>query len=192
MFTLGQSCTELSGTESWETVLAPKSCTKSLNPGSWINSLGARVLLAKSRPVQIVGKTMLAPESCKKSRPVQIVGKAVLASESCTQRLGPDSWKNNVGARVLHRVARSRKLEKQCWHPSLAQSRPVQGVGETMLAPKSCTESPGPGSWKTGVGARGFHRAARAKNLASILAPRLAALRKNNASQLPQESGCKS
>ena len=37
-------------------------------------------------------------------------GKAgrLLAPESCNEPPGPDSWKNNVGARVLQRAARSR------------------------------------------------------------------------------------
>ena len=88
----------------------------------------------------VLGKPCWRP-SLAKSRPVQIVGKTVLAPESCKESPGPDSWKNNVGAQVLHRVARSRKLEKQCWHPSLAQSRPVQGVGKNSVGAKPLAQS---------------------------------------------------
>ena len=95
------------------------------------NMQGKRPRVAEPRKLE---KQCWRPSLAQRS-PVQIVGNTLLGPESCTESPGPDSWKNTVGARVLHRVARSRKLEKQCWHPSLAQSRPAQGVGKTVLAP---------------------------------------------------------
>ena len=176
------SCAGQPGPESWKHSLGAQPLrraarSRKLETPSW------RPVLAQCRPAQKVGNTVLGDRVLRRAarsrkletsswrpvlaqgRPVQKVGNAVLAPGFCAGPPGPESWKHRLGAQLLRWVVRPRNFETASWSPGLARGRPVQKVGNSVVAPSSCAGPPGRESWKQRLGAQFLRRVARPRKL---------------------------
>ena len=100
---------------------------------------GAQTGTMSRRPEPLVGQSTCWPNDGTNTDPVRLQILAGLNSRYLGRR--PDCQKTSLGV------------------PNLAQSRPAQKIGKPCWRPVSFTEPPGPGTWKTNVGAGVLRRA---------------------------------